>query len=68
MGAYFSVSDGTRNYRLRFKHIKDIYPTPPSVISVNAEPVGSTIVMKDGTAIELDMSIDELKKHIKGWK
>jgi hypothetical protein len=67
MPAYFHVSTGAENRRIRLKDIESFWPTPPSIVSLKADPIGTTILLKDGTQIDLDMSIEDLRSHIKGW-
>ena len=65
--AYISLTDHTgKSHRLQLKDIKDfrpLLPSPISLMSVN----GCTIRLKDGTEIDLDMSVEQLRSKIK-WQ
>jgi hypothetical protein len=65
--AYFHFEGKNGNVRIKLKDIKDFRPTPPDLISINAEPIGTTIILKNGTEIDVNMDIEHLRKHIRGW-
>lgn len=65
--AYLHLEGINGNRRIKLKDIRDFRPLPPSIVSIGDESIGTTIILKNGTEIDVDLSIDELRKHLKGW-
>jgi hypothetical protein len=63
--AYIKLEDlSGKSYRLKLRDIADFKPLLPNAISLM--PVaGCTVVLKNGSEIDINMTIDQLKAKIK---
>jgi hypothetical protein len=55
-----------RTHRLQLRQIADVQ-TLYSPLTLIPKPIGSTIILRNGTEIDVALSLAELKSHIIGW-
>jgi hypothetical protein len=69
MSAYFQLAADDGNARVRLKDIKGFRPLY-SLLQIGGEPIGTTIILKDGREIDVAATEIEIMQTIKGrnWR
>lgn len=69
MSAYLELSSDSGNVRVRIKDLKGFRPLF-KLLQISGEPIGTTIILKDGSEIDVAATELEIMQTIKGrnWR